>query len=87
MSAVLRVVQAGPGVTLQDGGRWGYLRYGVTQAGPMDLLAHEFANRMAGNAPQAAAIDPDRPQRPRRSRRSLVGSLVSRSFCHRKPSL
>ena len=38
-------------------------------------------------AAQAAAIDPDRPQRPRRSRRSLVGSLVSRSFCHRKPSL
>ena len=57
MSAVLRVVQAGPGVTLQDGGRWGYLRYGVTQAGPMDLLAHEFANRMAGNAAAGAAIE------------------------------
>ena len=57
MSAVLRIVQAGPGVTLQDGGRWSYLRYGVTQAGPMDLLAHEFANRMAGNAPDAAAIE------------------------------
>lgn len=57
MSAALRIAQAGPGVTLQDGGRWGYLRYGVTQAGPMDLLAHEFANRMAGNAPQAAAIE------------------------------
>lgn len=57
MSAVLRVLQAGPGVTLQDSGRWGYLRYGVTQAGPMDGLAHEFANRMAGNAPGAAAIE------------------------------
>ncbi len=57
MSAVLRVVHAGPGVTLQDSGRWGYLRYGVTQAGPMDVLAHEFANRMAGNAPGAAAIE------------------------------
>ncbi|HMN72312.1 MAG TPA: biotin-dependent carboxyltransferase family protein [Rhodoblastus sp.] len=57
MSAVLRIAQAGPGVTLQDSGRWGYLRYGVTQAGPMDALAHEFANRMAGNAAGAAAIE------------------------------
>ncbi len=57
MSATLRVLQAGPGVTLQDGGRWGYLRYGVTQAGPMDVLAHEFVNRMAGNPAGAAAIE------------------------------
>ena len=57
MSAVLRIMQAGPGVTLQDAGRWGYLRYGVTQAGPMDALAHEFANRMAGNDAGAAAIE------------------------------
>lgn len=57
MSATLRIVQAGPGVTLQDAGRWGYLRYGVTQAGPMDALAHEFANRMAGNAAGAAAVE------------------------------
>ncbi|MFT4098506.1 MAG: urea amidolyase [Rhodoblastus sp.] len=57
MSAVLRIVQAGPGVTLQDSGRWGYLRYGVTQAGPMDALAHEFANRMAHNDAGAAAVE------------------------------
>ena len=57
MSAVLRVVQAGPGVTLQDAGRWGYLRYGVTQAGPMDSLAHEFANRMVGNEAGAPALE------------------------------
>lgn len=57
MSAILRIAHAGPGVTLQDAGRWGYLRYGVTQAGPMDALAHEFANRMAGNDAGAAAIE------------------------------
>jgi len=57
MSATLRIMRAGPGVTLQDSGRWGYLRYGVTQAGPMDALAHEFANRMAGGAPGAACIE------------------------------
>ena len=57
MSAIVQIVLAGPGVTLQDSGRWGYLRYGVTQAGPMDALAHEFANRMAGNDPGAAGIE------------------------------
>lgn len=57
MNAILRVAHAGPGVTLQDAGRWGYLRYGVTQAGPMDVLAHEFANRTVGNDAGAAAIE------------------------------
>ncbi|MFV0282012.1 MAG: biotin-dependent carboxyltransferase family protein [Rhodoblastus sp.] len=57
MSAALCIVQAGPGVTLQDAGRWGFLRFGVTQAGPMDALAHEFSNRMAGNDAGAAAIE------------------------------
>lgn len=57
MTATLRVLQAGPGVTLQDGGRWGYLRYGVTAAGPMDVLAHEVANRAAGREANAAAVE------------------------------
>lgn len=57
MNATLRVLQAGPGVTLQDAGRWGYLRYGVTAAGPMDVLAHEAANLAAGVAEGAAAIE------------------------------
>lgn len=48
MSAVLRVIGAGPGVTLQDSGRRGYLRFGVTGAGPMDPAAYETANNAAG---------------------------------------
>ncbi|MHB2209861.1 5-oxoprolinase subunit C family protein [Methylobacterium sp. CM6257] len=48
---------AGPGVTLQDGGRHGYLRYGITAAGPMDPLMHATANRAAGNPLEAAAIE------------------------------
>ena len=56
MSA-LRVVAAGPGVTFQDNGRAGYLRFGVTGAGPMDKAAHALANRVLGNAPGAAAIE------------------------------
>jgi biotin-dependent carboxylase-like uncharacterized protein len=53
----LRVLSAGPGVTIQDGGRHGYLRYGVTGAGPMDRLAHATANRAVGNAATVAAIE------------------------------
>jgi 5-oxoprolinase (ATP-hydrolysing) subunit C len=57
VSAVLRIVNAGPGVTLQDGGRHGLLRFGVTGAGPMDPAAHATANSAAGVAPASAALE------------------------------
>jgi biotin-dependent carboxylase-like uncharacterized protein len=53
----LVIAAAGPGVTLQDGGRHGYLRYGITAAGPMDPLMHATANRAAGNPLDATAIE------------------------------
>jgi len=53
----LRVVAAGPGVTLQDGGRRFHLRFGVTAAGPMDPLAFATANAAAGAPPGATAIE------------------------------
>jgi 5-oxoprolinase (ATP-hydrolysing) subunit C len=55
--ALLRIVSVGPGTTLQDGGRHGYLRYGITAAGPMDPLAHATANLALGNPPGATAIE------------------------------
>lgn len=57
MTATLRILSAGPGSTVQDGGRHGYLRYGVTGAGPMDPFAHALANRALGNPAGAAAIE------------------------------
>jgi 5-oxoprolinase (ATP-hydrolysing) subunit C len=57
MGSVLRIITAGPGVTLQDGGRHGYLRYGVTPAGPMDRLAFNTANHALGMAPGTTAIE------------------------------
>lgn len=48
---------AGPGVTLQDGGRHGYLRYGITAAGPMDPLMAATANRAAGNPLDATLLE------------------------------
>lgn len=57
MSVRLRVLAAGPGVTLQDGGRWGFLRYGVTAAGPMDPLAFTTANLAAGSTRDAPTVE------------------------------
>jgi biotin-dependent carboxylase-like uncharacterized protein len=48
MNARLRVDAAGPGVTIQDEGRFGLSRYGVTPAGPMDFGAYLAATRTAG---------------------------------------
>src|SRR5882757_6220688 len=55
--AILRVLSAGPGATLQDAGRHGYLRFGVTAAGPMDSLAHATANLAVGNPAGATTIE------------------------------
>jgi biotin-dependent carboxylase-like uncharacterized protein len=55
--AALRIMSAGPGTTLQDAGRHGYLRFGITAAGPMDPLAHATVNLAVGNAPGATAIE------------------------------
>ncbi|TDU00632.1 biotin-dependent carboxylase-like uncharacterized protein [Azorhizobium sp. AG788] len=53
----LRILSAGPGVTLQDAGRHGLLRFGVTGAGPMDPLAFALANRVAQVPEGAAALE------------------------------
>jgi biotin-dependent carboxylase-like uncharacterized protein len=55
--AILRILSAGPGATLQDAGRHGYLRFGVTAAGPMDSLAHAVANLAVGNQAGATALE------------------------------
>ena len=57
MRGCLRVLRAGPGTTIQDGGRFGFLRYGVTPAGPMDWTAFRTANFALGNDDRAAAIE------------------------------
>lgn len=50
MSARLRISGAGPGVTIQDAGRFGLSRYGVTPAGPMDADAFLAATQAVGAA-------------------------------------
>jgi biotin-dependent carboxylase-like uncharacterized protein len=47
----------GPASSVQDGGRYGAQRYGLTPCGAMDRLALATANTLVGNAPFAAAIE------------------------------
>ncbi|HYP57531.1 MAG TPA: biotin-dependent carboxyltransferase family protein [Beijerinckia sp.] len=53
----LRVLRAGPGATIQDGGRRSFLRYGVTPAGPMDWTAFRTANLALDNDNDAASVE------------------------------
>ncbi|GJE37019.1 biotin-dependent carboxyltransferase family protein [Methylobacterium persicinum] len=55
--SVLAIEAAGPGVTLQDGGRRSYLRFGITAAGPMDPLMFATANRALDKPLDATAIE------------------------------
>ncbi|MGB0505125.1 MAG: biotin-dependent carboxyltransferase family protein [Pikeienuella sp.] len=48
---------AGPLVTVQDAGRRGYMRYGVSASGPMDRLAFNAAHAALGNEPGQTAIE------------------------------
>ncbi|WP_316977439.1 5-oxoprolinase subunit C family protein [Shumkonia mesophila] len=55
--AALLVVDPGPLATLQDLGRVGYQRFGVTVSGALDERALRLANRLAGNEAGEAAIE------------------------------
>ena len=55
--ARLRVIAAGPGASIQDRGRRGLLRYGVSESGPMDWARHALALGLAGAPPEAPAIE------------------------------
>ena len=57
MNGRLRIARAGPGETIQDAGRFGYLRNGVVASGPMDWIAFSLANRALANSGGAAAIE------------------------------
>lgn len=53
----LRVLHCGGAVSLQDGGRRGYQRYGLSASGPMDRLAMAAANVLVGNPADAPVIE------------------------------
>lgn len=53
----LVVKGCGPMTSIQDAGRFGWQRYGVSSSGAMDRLALAFANALVGNAPGAGALE------------------------------
>ncbi len=57
MKPGLRILQPGIAATLQDGGRWGYQRFGVPISGAIDLISWRIANIIVGNAPDSAAVE------------------------------
>jgi 5-oxoprolinase (ATP-hydrolysing) subunit C len=57
MSAALEVVAPGFLTTVQDLGRFGYQRFGVSPAGAIDGHLLQIANALVGNAPDEAALE------------------------------
>lgn len=53
----LRVVQPGIQTTIQDSGRQGYARYGVSMSGAADPDALALGNALLGNCADAAALE------------------------------
>ncbi|MFI6119534.1 biotin-dependent carboxyltransferase family protein [Streptomyces sp. NPDC051064] len=57
MSPGLEVIRAGALTTVQDEGRAGWAHLGVPRAGALDAPARRLANRLVGNAPDAAVLE------------------------------
>lgn len=53
----LRVETCGPATSLQDGGRFGLQRFGVSPAGAMDPVCLAAANLLVGNAPGVGGLE------------------------------
>lgn len=54
---MIEIIEPGPFATVQDGGRRGFAALGVPRSGAFDQGALALANRLVGNAPDAAALE------------------------------
>ncbi|MBX2882227.1 MAG: biotin-dependent carboxyltransferase family protein [Granulosicoccus sp.] len=57
MNTRIRILAAGPGLTLQDFGRPGYARFGLSKGGAMDSYAMAEGAILLGNKPDHTAIE------------------------------
>jgi len=53
----LKILQTQGVASVQDLGRAGYQRYGVSPSGAMDWYAHRAANLLVGNPAEAAGVE------------------------------
>jgi len=54
---ILRVIEPGLSTTVQDCGRFGHGRYGVSRSGAIDRMALGLANHLVGNSADEAALE------------------------------
>ena len=54
---MIRILDPGAQTTVQDLGRPGQLRYGIPPSGPLDRESFVLANRLVGNAADAAGLE------------------------------
>jgi biotin-dependent carboxylase-like uncharacterized protein len=54
--ASIQIVKPGLLTTVQDRGRFGWEAYGIPRGGALDVYAYTWANRLAGNPPDAAVL-------------------------------
>jgi 5-oxoprolinase (ATP-hydrolysing) subunit C len=57
MADALMVSDGGLFSTIQDAGRFGYQRFGISASGAMDRVSHQIANALVGNDPDTAAVE------------------------------
>ncbi|MCF4102578.1 biotin-dependent carboxyltransferase family protein [Gillisia sp. M10.2A] len=57
MEAEIEVIQAGLLSTIQDNGRYGFMKFGVPISGVMDTYAATMCNLILGNSPSAAILE------------------------------
>lgn len=55
--SVVKVIHGGLSTTIQDFGRPGLRHLGIPAGGAMDRISHELANRLIGNAADAASLE------------------------------
>ncbi|WP_282080725.1 biotin-dependent carboxyltransferase family protein [Aquimarina algiphila] len=53
----VKIIKAGFFTTIQDGGRFGFSKYGVPRSGAMDKLSYGLANLLLGNDKNSACIE------------------------------
>ncbi|WP_109436512.1 biotin-dependent carboxyltransferase family protein [Aquimarina sp. AU119] len=57
MTGGVKILKAGFFTTIQDGGRFGFSKYGVPRSGAMDKLSYGLANSLLGNDKNSACIE------------------------------
>ena len=54
---MIEILEARPGASVQDLGRTGYAAWGIAPSGAADRASLRLANRLVGNAEDAAVIE------------------------------